>query len=204
MSDNLEKELFFIKNWDYEMYFFIHYLIQTDFKIFIDSNDDELLFHAIGFLFYSANNLYINRTINNYYYEDYLEIYESIDDYNIKKVKEIYEFIIKNKSERNIDSIKYIVSNHIINYGEFFKIKNFMTKIKICNPNINFNEQTINKIILNKSKLKKINEIIYKLDKEEYICDEEGIDVMMLNYFLNDSSENKNLLEDLNILINNN
>ena len=49
---------------------------ETDFELFINSNDDELLFHAIGFLFYSNNGLCISKFL-----EEYSDYY-----YNISKV----------------------------------------------------------------------------------------------------------------------
>ena len=54
--EHIYNHLSFIQYWDNDMYFFINYLIKTDFELFINSNNDELLYHAIGFLVYSNNN----------------------------------------------------------------------------------------------------------------------------------------------------
>ncbi|MDD3009524.1 MAG: hypothetical protein PHQ70_11770 [Arcobacter sp.] len=198
--DVIKDNLSFIKNWDFEILFFINHLIKTDFESFINSNNNELLFHALGFLFYTNNNININQNI--YLYDNEVEI---LYDYNVRIVEDIFNFIIENKDKKNINFLKYITSNpkNIYRYKQYFKIKEFLIKLKEIESNINFDEETINKIILNKNKLKKINKIINEFKKRYKKIDittSDGIDEMKLNYFLN-PYEYEKLFYDLNILL---
>ncbi len=59
--EHIYNHLSFIQHWDNDMYFFINFLIKTDFELFINSGDDELLYHAIGFLVYSKNSLHTDK-----------------------------------------------------------------------------------------------------------------------------------------------
>lgn len=81
--------LSFIETWEDDMYLFIHYLIETDFELFMTSGDEILEYHAIGFLVY----------------------YYSYDDVKneLSKVKVIYDNFKKGKI--NTEIIKNIVSN---------------------------------------------------------------------------------------------
>lgn len=193
IENNSQKKLYaikdtlsFIKNWDYEMYFFIHYLIQTDFELFINSNDDELLFHAIGFLFYSNNGLCISKFL-----EEYSDYY-----YNISKVEEIYEFIIKNRNRANKKFINDIILNHqditknIKEIKQYNRIKNF---VEIFETQFNMNEININEIISNPDKLEEINKII---DEYEHNKSQQEINEMILKY-----TNNLPLMESLRFFI---
>lgn len=184
--DMIKDTLSFIKNWDYEMYFFINYLIKTDFELFINSNDDELLFHAIGFLFYSNNSLYTSKIINfnseilvnsNYYY-------------NVREVEETYKFIIENRDRRNKKFIKDIVLNpkKIYEYKQYDRVKNFLEEFNI-GYKININE-----IISNIDKLKEVNKIIDEYEKNK---SQEEVNEIILNYV-----ENLPLMESLMCIIN--
>ena len=84
--EHIYNHLSFIQYWDNDMYFFINYLIKTDFELFINSNNDELLYHAIGFLVYSNNN---------FKEEDILY------DNKVSVVNEIYGYFSENKNELN-------------------------------------------------------------------------------------------------------
>ncbi len=156
----IKNTLSFIEKWDNEMYFFINYLIKTDFELFINSNNDELLFHAIGFLFYSNNSLYIRKFLeedSNYYYSCY----------NIRKVEEIYEFIVKNRNRTNKKFIKDIVLNpkKIYEYEQYDRINNFLETFK---TQFNINDKiNIIEIISNPDKLEEINKIMDKYEQNK-------------------------------------
>lgn len=182
--DVIKHTLSFINDWDYEMYFFINYLIQTDFELFINSNDDELLFHSIGVLFYSNNSLHINKNVN---------VTGMLIDgdycHNVNEVKEIYKFIIENRNRINKKLIKDIVLNSkkIYEYKQYNRIKNFLETFK-TQFNIN-DEININEIISNLPKLEEINKIIDKYEKNK---SEKEANEMILNY-----AENLPLMESL-------
>jgi len=172
-SDVIKNTLSFISNWDFEILFFINYLIKTDFKLFINSSNDELLFHAVGFLFYSNNKIKINQTVH--FYDNEISIYEN---YNVDIVNEIFNFLIENKDKRNIDFIKHITTNfkNIYEYKQYFKIKKFLIRMKEIEQKIIFDEKDIDEIILNPIKLERINILIdeYERDKnQEIIIDNE-------------------------------
>lgn len=94
----ISNSLCFIRNWGDDMYLFINYLIKEDFELFINSNNEELLYHAIGFLVYSNN----------------------IDEKdNLLKVDNIYEYFGKNKHKINKEAIKNIVSD----FDAFIKLQ---------------------------------------------------------------------------------
>ena len=96
--EDIYNQLSFIQYWDNDMYFFINYLIKTDFELFINSGDDELLYHAVGFLVYSNNGLHISKVVN-------------FDDSYSEIVNDMYDFFIHSKDKINKNIIKDIISN---------------------------------------------------------------------------------------------
>lgn len=50
----IQKHLKSFKNWDSYMMIYLDYIFKSDLKIFIDSGNEELLYHAVGF------NVYLN------------------------------------------------------------------------------------------------------------------------------------------------
>lgn len=96
----ISNSLCFIKKWGQDMYLFINYLIETDFELFINSNNEELLYHAIGFLVYSNN----------------------IDEKdNLLKVDNIYAYFGKNKNTHKIN--KEAIKNIISDFDAFIELQ---------------------------------------------------------------------------------
>ena len=142
--EHIYNHLSFIQHWDNDMYFFINFLIKTDFELFINSGDDELLYHAIGFLVYSKNNLHTD------------------------KVEEIFKFFRENKDKINNNIIKDIILNpEKLNELKKYKIiEKYFTKIKQ-----EVTEEEIHRIILDSVEFEKIDkeleEIITKEKNDE-------------------------------------
>lgn len=177
-SDIINGTLSFIETWDFEILVFINHLIKTDFELFINSASNELLFHALGFLFYTNNN--INIDYNIYLYGDEIEVFY---DYNVKTVRDIFDFIIENREKRNIDFVKYITSNpkNFYQYKQYFKINKFLISMKEIENKIIFDEKIISEIISNPIKLKEINILADEYERkknQEAIIDQE----ILLNY----------------------
>ncbi len=142
----------FIRNWDKDMIFFINHLIKTDFELFINSGNDELLYHAIGFLVYSNNDLYISKVVN--FDDSYSKIIEDFYDYNLTKVDDIYDFFIQNKDKINKDIIKDVILNpeKLDELKKYKIIEKYFKKIKQ-----EVTEQEIHKIIADTIEFEKID-----------------------------------------------
>lgn len=144
--EHIYNHLSFIQKWDNDMYFFINYLIKTDFQLFINSNNDELLYHAIGFLVYSKNGLHTD------------------------KIEEIFKFFRENKDKINNNIIKDIILNpEKLNELKKYKIiEKYFTKIKQ-----EVTEEEIHRIILDSVEFEKIDkeleEIVTKERNDESI-----------------------------------
>lgn len=143
--EHIYKNLYFIQNWDNDMYFFISYLIKTNFELFINLNDKELLFHAIGFFVYSENHKYDNI-------KDKLSI-----------VQEVYQYFNENKDELNKDILKEISLNYnkLDDLKKYKRINNYFKSIKK-----DLSKEEINKIILDPIKFERINIQIQEFENE--------------------------------------
>ncbi|MCT7472945.1 hypothetical protein [Aliarcobacter cryaerophilus] len=148
--EHIYNHLSFIQYWDNDMYFFINYLIKTDFELFINSNNDELLYHAIGFLVYSNNN---------FQEEDILY------DNKISVVNEIYGYFSENKNEINKELIKEI-SLKFEKLDEFKNYKRISEYLKKINKELS--KEEIYKIILEPKKLEKINKEIEEFERNKF------------------------------------
>lgn len=148
--EHIYNHLSFIQHWDNDMYFFINFLIKTDFELFINSGDDELLYHAIGFLVYSNNN---------FKEEDIL------CDNKVSVVNEIYEYFNKNKNEINKKLIKDISSDFekLYEFKKYKKISEYLKKI-----NKELSKEEIYKIISEPKKFEKISKEIEEFDRNEF------------------------------------
>lgn len=148
--EHIYNHLSFIQHWDNDMYFFINFLIKTDFELFINSGDDELLYHAIGFLVYSNNN---------FKEEDIL------CDNKVSVVNEIYEYFNKNKNEINKKLIKDISLDFekLYEFKKYKKISEYLKKI-----NKELSKEEIYKIILQPKKFEKMNKEIEEFDRNEF------------------------------------
>ncbi len=134
--------LSFIQNWDNDMLFFIDYLIQTDFELFINSNNDKLLYHAIGYLVYS--NMHFDK--KDIFYNNKITV-----------VNEIYEYFINNKNDINKELIKDISFNLdvLFDFKKYKEISEYFKNIKRESS-----KEEIYKII---SSNKKYNELLEKI-----------------------------------------
>lgn len=156
----------FIRNWDKDMIFFINHLIKTDFELFINSGNDELLYHAIGFLVYSNNDLYISKVLN--FDDSYSKIIEDFYDYNLTKVDDIYDFFIQNKDKINKNIIKDVIVNSekLDELKKYKIIEKYFKRIKQ-----EVTEEEIDKIITDSIEFekidKKLKEIITKERNDE-------------------------------------
>jgi len=148
--EHIYNHLSFIQYWDNDMYFFINYLIKTDFELFINSNNDELLYHAIGFLVYSNNN---------FQEEDILY------DNKVSVVNEIYGYFSENKNEINKELIKEI-SLKFEKLDEFKNYKRISEYLKKINKELS--KEEIYKIILEPKKLEKINKEIEEFERNKF------------------------------------
>lgn len=148
--EHIYNHLSFIQYWDNDMYFFIDYLIKTDFELFINSNNDELLYHAIGFLVYSNNN---------FQEEDILY------DNKVSVVNEIYGYFSENKNEINKELIKEI-SLKFEKLDEFKNYKRISEYLKKINKELS--KEEIYKIILEPKKLEKINKEIEEFERNKF------------------------------------
>lgn len=148
--EHIYNHLSFIQYWDNDMYFFIDYLIKTDFELFINSNNDELLYHAIGFLVYSNNN---------FKEEDILY------DNKVSVVNEIYGYFSENKNEINKELIKEI-SLKFEKLDEFKNYKRISEYLKKINKELS--KEEIYKIILEPKKLEKINKEIEEFERNKF------------------------------------
>lgn len=138
--------LSFIQNWDNDMMFFIDYLIQSDFELFINSNNHELLYHAIGYLVYS--NMQFNEK-------------DILYNRKIDIVNYIYEYFIDNKSDINKELIKEIS----FNFESFFNFKNYKEISEYFkNTKRESSKEEIYKII---SSPKKYNELLKEMKQYE-------------------------------------
>ncbi|MGJ0337248.1 hypothetical protein [Aliarcobacter cryaerophilus] len=148
--EHIYNHLSFIQYWDNDMYFFINYLIKTDFELFINSNNDELLYHAIGFLVYSNNN---------FKEEDILY------DNKVSVVNEIYGYFSENKNEINKELIKEISLKFekLYEFKNYKKISEYLKKI-----NKELSKEEIYKIILEPKKLEKINKEIEEFERNKF------------------------------------
>ena len=148
--EHIYNHLSFIQYWDNDMYFFINYLIKTDFELFINSNNDELLYHAIGFLVYSNNN---------FKEEDILY------DNKVSVVNEIYGYFSENKNEINKELIKEISLDFekLYEFKNYKKISEYLKKI-----NKELSKEEIYKIILEPKKLEKINKEIEEFERNKF------------------------------------
>lgn len=148
--EHIYNHLSFIQYWDNDMYFFIDYLIKTDFELFINSNNDELLYHAIGFLVYSNNN---------FKEEDILY------DNKVSVVNEIYGYFSENKNEINKELIKEISLDFekLYEFKNYKKISEYLKKI-----NKELSKEEIYKIILEPKKLEKINKEIEEFERNKF------------------------------------
>lgn len=148
--EHIYNHLSFIQYWDNDMYFFINYLIKTDFELFINSNNDELLYHAIGFLVYSNNN---------FKEEDILY------DNKVSVVNEIYGYFSENKNEINKELIKEISLKFekLDEFKNYKKISEYLKKI-----NKELSKEEIYKIILEPKKLEKINKEIEEFERNKF------------------------------------
>jgi hypothetical protein len=147
--EHIYNHLSFIQHWDNDMYFFIDFLIKTDFELFINSGDDELLYHAIGFLVYSNNN---------FKEEDIL------CDNKVSVVNKIYEYFNKNKNEINKNIIKDIVLNpeKLDELKKYKIIEKYFKQIKQETTN-----EEIHKIIIDSEEFEKIYKKLEKLLEKE-------------------------------------
>lgn len=147
--EHIYNHLSLIQYWDNDMYFFIDYLIKTDFELFINSNNDELLYHAIGFLVYSNNN---------FKEEDILY------DNKVSVINEIYEYFHENKNEINKELIKEIS----LNFDKLYEFKNYKRVSEYLKKiNKELSKEEIYKIIFEPKKLEKINKEIEEFERNE-------------------------------------
>ena len=84
--DYIHNNLHFINDWDQDMNLFIYFLIQNDFELFLNSDNGELLYHAIYFLYFKYDNACIHDNIN--------------------EIETIYNLIFQNKELRKSSIIK--------------------------------------------------------------------------------------------------
>lgn len=158
----------FIRNWDKDMVFFINHLIKTDFELFINSGNDELLYHAIGFLVYSNNDLYISKFVN--FDDSYSKIIEDFYDYNLTEVDDIYDFFIQNKDKINKNIIKDVIVNpeKLDELKKYKIIEKYFKKIKQ-----EVTEEEIDKIITDSIEFERIDK-----ELEEIITKERNDEIM--------------------------
>lgn len=149
--EDIYNQLSFIQYWDNDMYFFINYLIKTDFELFINSGDDELLYHAVGFLVYSNNGLHISKVVN-------------FDDSYSEIVNDMYDFFIHSKDKINKNIIKDIISNpEKLNELKKYKIiEKYFKKIKQ-----EVTEEEIHKIIIDSIEFEKIDKELKEIVTKE-------------------------------------
>ena len=116
----------------------------------INSNNDELLYHAIGFLVYSNNN---------FKEEDILY------DNKVSVVNEIYGYFSENKNEINKELIKEISLKFekLYEFKNYKKISEYLKKI-----NKELSKEEIYKIILEPKKLEKINKEIEEFERNKF------------------------------------
>ncbi len=141
--ENLYNDFSFIEKWDEETFYFIKYLIETDFDIFINSKNHKLLYHAIGFLVYSNMELP----------EHDISLERSII------IDNIYDFFINNQKDINKDLIKEISFdfNKLLQYK---KVKKIIEYYKDTNQK--YSEEAVNKIASDPIKYDKLSS---KIDK---------------------------------------
>lgn len=208
----INEKLSFIKNLDIDLLYFIKYITETKLELFINSNDDELLLHAIGFLFYSNNNLYINENLLPHHFDDYYS-YRDISEYNIKKVREIYYIIIENEELRNISMIEYIIKNNdkLEKLKQYKKIKNFFKEIGLDVINIYEKDETIKigyeimhkdmiDLIIDGNKLNRLNELIDTFENKKLDLKNKIEDEIKYNLFIH--SEKCSIIEIIFDLLN--
>lgn len=151
-----------IRNWDKDLIFFINHLIKTDFELFINSGDDELLYHAIGFLVYSNNDLYISKVIE--LDNSYSKIIENFYDYNLTIVDDIYGFFIENKETIN----KNIIKDVILNPEKLDKLKKYKIIEKYFKRiRKEVTHEEIHKIIIDSIKFENIYKALKELETKE-------------------------------------
>lgn len=108
--------LHFVQNWTEDMYIFLDFLIKDEFQFFINSDNNELLYHSIGFIVYN------NNEIKNLSIKERLEI-----------VLKTYNYFIYNKKLISLNVIK----NHILlRLSKSDEVERFDDEIKNYKKNI--------------------------------------------------------------------
>lgn len=99
---DIQKHLHCFKLWNDEMMMYLDYILKNNLEIFLDSGNEELIFHAIGF------NIYLNFPNESPFYKlDLISIINQIviKDYNKKEKININKII--ELAKENLAMLKY-------------------------------------------------------------------------------------------------
>lgn len=96
---NIQKHTSCFKNWDSDMLFYLDYILSNNLQSFLDSGNEELIYHSIGF--------------NIFYYVET----NSLDESTLENIfHDIISYFIKNKKNKSIS-----INELYLHIDEFLK-----------------------------------------------------------------------------------
>lgn len=93
--ENIQKHIDCFKKWGSDMLLYLDYILKDNLQLFLDSNNEELIYHAVGFnVIYYVKNKSLDDTLIENIFNDVISNFIENKENNIK-VDEIYLYINK-------------------------------------------------------------------------------------------------------------